>query len=426
MKNWKKLAIAGVLAGAATLSLSACSQGASGSAGGSSNSETKTLTVGYWKGSDTENATFDKLVKSFEAKYNVTVKPKEYTDITTQLPTDLSGGTAPDAFYIDSSFYPYLQKQGVLNDLSKVIKSSDFYPSVAKAFTTDGKIYAAPKDVSTLALYVNKDIFKKAGIDETSIPKSYEAFIAWAPSAQAKLDAAYGAGKVKLFNVNADLTRNWQFIAADGQNPITSDGKSDLSNTTIEQNLQTVQAMFNTGAVATPKDMGVGDEGAGFGAGKFAIVLSGNWNYQVFKTQYKSLNFDILPNMTYKGQKQTMAYTVGWGEYAKTKATNLANEWIQYVTGKDGMTTWTNGVGTLATRKDVADSSTFLKANPMLQVHQDGLSYATPWQDGTNLTTVVTSYGNFITNAFKKGATSSDLKSALKQADDDANSKISK
>ena len=122
----------------------------------------------------------------------------------------------------------------------------------------------------------------------------------------------------------------------------------------------------------------------------------------------------------------TMQYTVGWGEYKDTKAKSLADKWIQYVTGKDGMSTWTNGVGTLATRPDVADSSTFLKANPLLQVHQDSIKFATPWQDGTNLTTLVSSYGNFIPNVFKKGATAADLKTAMKQADQDANSKISK
>ena len=68
----------------------------------------------------------------------------------------------------------------------------------------------------------------------------------------------------------------------------------------------------------------------------------------------------------------------------------------------------------------------FSIANPLLQVHQDSIKFATPWQDGTNLTTLVSSYGNFIPNVFKKGATAADLKAAMKQADQDANSKISK
>ncbi|MCL2858841.1 MAG: extracellular solute-binding protein [Streptococcaceae bacterium] len=418
MKLWKKLLISGVVAFAA-VALVAC--------GNSKNSSSsKELTIGYWKGSDTENAAFDKLVKQFEKDNGVTVKTKVYTDITTQLPTDLSAGTAPDAFYIDSSYFPYLQSQGVLNDLSGVVNKDDFYPTIAKAFESDGKLYAAPKDVSTLAIYVNKDIFAKAGIDESSIPKSYEDFIKWAPSAQAKIDAAYGPGKVYLMNVNADLNRQWQFLSAGDQNPITSDGKSDLSNPTILKNMQTVVDMFNTGAVATPQQVGAGDEGAAFGNGKYAMALTGNWNYQVFKTQYKGLNFDVIPNMTYQGKEMTMQYTVGWGEYKDTKAKDLADKWIQFVTGKDGMTTWTNGVGTLATRPDVANNSTFLKENPMLQVHQDAIKNAVAWQDGVNVTTVANSYGNYITNVFKKGATADDLKSAMQKADTEANSKISK
>ncbi|MCL2113290.1 sugar ABC transporter substrate-binding protein [Lactococcus protaetiae] len=427
MKTWKKVTLTGVALMAAA-SLVACGN-SSAKAGKSGSVKGQTLTVGYWKGSDTENATFDKLVKTFEKKYDVTVKPKVYTNITQQLPTDLSGGTAPDVFYIDSSFYPYLQKEGVLNKLSKsVANPSDFYKTSIGAFTTDGNVYAVPKDVSTLALYVNKDIFAKAGIDINSIPKSYEDFLKWAPAQQAKLDATYGKGKVYMMNMNADLTRNWQFITAGNQNPITKDGKgvSKLSNPTILKNLTFVQKMFNEGIVATPQQVGAGDEGTGFATGKFAMALTGNWNYQVYNTQYKDLHYTIIPNMTYDGQKQTMQYTVGWGEYKNTKVTSLANDWIKYVTGKDGMTTWTSGVGTLATRADVNDSSEFIKENPLLKVHSDELSYAQPWQDGVNLTTVVTSYDNFITNAFKKDATPAQLKSALKQADQDANSKLSK
>ncbi|WP_251422553.1 MULTISPECIES: hypothetical protein [Lactococcus] len=101
MKNWKKVTLFGTAALAA-LTLAACGKGTS------SAEEGKKLTIGYWKGSDTENATLDKMIKQFEEENDVDVIPKVYTDITTQLPTDLSGGTAPDAFYIDSAFFPYL------------------------------------------------------------------------------------------------------------------------------------------------------------------------------------------------------------------------------------------------------------------------------------------------------------------------------
>ncbi|MDO4871798.1 MAG: extracellular solute-binding protein, partial [Candidatus Saccharibacteria bacterium] len=176
----------------------------------------------------------------------------------------------------------------------------------------------------------------------------------------------------------------------------------------------------------SPQQIGAGDEGAGFATGKFALTLTGNWNYQVFKTEYKDLNFDIIPNLTYKGKKSTMQFTVGWGEYVNTKSKDLADKWIQYVSGKEGMTTWTEGVGTLATRPDVADSTTALSENPLLRIHQDQIEYAIPWQDGVHLSTVVSSYGNFISDAFKEGSDKETLVKVLKEIDDDANSKISK
>ncbi|MBF0777320.1 ABC transporter substrate-binding protein [Streptococcus cuniculi] len=419
MKTWKKVLGAGALVLTAS-TLVACSGSSSKSA------DSKTITIGYWKGNDTENAALDKLIKQFEKDHDAKVESKVYTDITTQLPTDLAGGTAPDVFYIDSSFYPYLQKEGVLNDLSDVINKDDFYSTIAQAFETDGKIYAAPKDVSTLAVYVNKKIFEKAGLKVADIPTSYEELIKWAPEAQAKIDAAYGAGNVYLMNFNADLPRNWPFVVAEGQDPIDKDGKVNMSNQTILKNLGIAIDLFNTGAFAVPQDIGAGDEGAGFGTGKFALTLTGNWNYKVFQQEYKDIDFDIIPNMTFLGNKSTMQFTVGWGEYKHTKSKDLADKWIQYVSGKEGMTSWTEGVGTLATRPDVAEGSQFLADNPRLQVHQNAIEYAIAWQDGTNLPTLVSSYGNFISDVFKKGATKADLVKALQLIDEDANSKLSK
>ncbi len=420
MKLWKTT-VAVSLAALSIATLVACSSTSS-----KSEQESKTLTIGYWKGNDTENATLNKLIETFEKDNNVKVESKVYTDITTQLPTDLSGGTAPDVFYVDSSFYPYLQREGVLNDLTDVVKQTDFYPTLSKAFSTDGKIYAAPKDVSTLAIYVNKSIFSKAGLQVSDIPSSYEELLKWASGAQEKLDATYGKGNVYLLNVNADLPRNWTFVTAGDQNPISNEGIVNFSNPKIVENLKFIVDLYNTGAIMSPQQIGAGDEGAAFATGKFALTLTGNWNYQVFKTQYKDLDFDIIPNLTFKGKRSTMQFTVGWGEYSKTKSKDLADKWIKYVSGKEGMTTWTEGVGTLATRKDVADSTTALKNNPLLKIHQDQIDNAIAWQDGVHLSTVVSSYGNFVPDAFKAGTDKEKLEKVLKEIDDDANSKINK
>ncbi|RFE01031.1 ABC transporter substrate-binding protein [Streptococcus parauberis] len=420
MKKWQKI-LTGIVTVATASTMVACSGGNSSSDGGG-----KTLTVGYWKGSDTENATFKKLVKNFEKETGATVKPKIYTDITKQMPTDFAGGTAPDVFYMDSSFFPYLEGEGVLAPLTgKGFDKSKFYPTIVSAFESKGKLYGLPKDVSTLAMYINKDIFAKAGISEREIPKSYEEFMKWAPSAQEKIDAAYGKGKVYLLNVNADLTRNWKFITSDNQDPITKSGKIDF-NSKIKENLATVQQMFNGGYVATPQQVGAGDEGVGFATGKFAMVETGNWNYQVYKEQYKDLKFEIKPLMSYKGKDMTMQYTVAWGKNKDTKVSKLADKWIQYVTGAEGMGIWTDGTGTLPTRQDVTDNSKTLKERPMLQVHSDQIKNGVTWQDGVNLTTAVTSYGNFITKAFDKDAKPADLEKALKETNKDANSKLTK
>ena len=46
------------------------------------------------------------------------------------------------------------------------------------------------------------------------------------------------------------------------------------------------------------------------------------------KEELEDLDFDIIPNFTFKGKKSTMQFTVGWGEYAKRKKGKLPLETI--------------------------------------------------------------------------------------------------
>lgn len=41
---------------------------------------------------------------------------------------------------------------------------SNFYPNVIEQLTRDGKIYGLPRDISTMVVYFNEDLFKAAGL----------------------------------------------------------------------------------------------------------------------------------------------------------------------------------------------------------------------------------------------------------------------
>lgn len=424
MKNWKKMVTAGMALTAVAL-LVGCSNGSDKAASKSDSSRTdfkgETLTIGVWGGNEAEEKSLDDMIEAVEKETGAKIEKKVYTDYNTQIQADMVGKTAPDVFYVDAAMYPFFSENGMLAELDgKKFEIDTFYESLTKSFKTDGKLYAVPKDMSTLAIYLNTEIFEKTGVSVEDVPTSYEEYVKWLPSFQEKIDAAYGAGKVFAMSYNPELTRNYHLAARDGAQPIKKDGTSNLADKKVVANLEILKELVDTKAVVTPKDVGTGWNGEAFGTGKIAIMDEGNWVYQTLKTEFSDIPFTVRKMPTYKGTEGSMMFSVGWGKYVGTKQSDLADKWIQYATGKEGMKNWVEGTGTLPSREDVAKAAKITQ-NPDLNIHLEAWDYATIWQVGTTLDTVNKAYMNFLPKALDGSET---LEKAMKQADEQANADI--
>lgn len=420
-RSFKRMGL-GVLAGALILGLAACGGNKnSGSTDKKTDFKGETLKIGVWGGNESEEKSLDALIKSFEEETGAKIEKKVYTEYNTQIQTDLVGRTAPDAFYVDASMYPFFQSQGALAPLDKKEFESDaFYDTLIDTFSTDGELYAVPKDFSTLALYLNTDVFEKAGVSVDEVPGSYEKLVDWLPGFQEKVDKAFGKGKVLSMSYNQELARNLHIAQRDGGTIIDKEGRATLEDKKVVENLSILNDLTATKAYVTPQDIGAGWNGEAFGVGKLAMMEEGNWVYQTLKDEYKDVKFTVKPMQTYKGEKGSMMFSVGWGKYSGTKQNDLADKWIKHVTGKEGMTTWVTGTGTLPSREDVATAAK-VTDNPDMKVHLDAWEYATPWQKGVSLTTIDNAFKNFVPKTID-GTMS--MEDAMKKADEQANTDI--
>jgi len=87
----------------------------------------------------------------------------------------------PDVIQLSPTEYEYLAKAGKLYDLDAVIKQDLFdldslHPSVVRAIRDlgDGRIYGLVPEVSTNALFYNKDLFDRYGIDYPTDQMSWD------------------------------------------------------------------------------------------------------------------------------------------------------------------------------------------------------------------------------------------------------------
>ncbi|SES70786.1 ABC transporter substrate-binding protein [Anaerobranca gottschalkii] len=370
----------------------------------------KTIVVGRWGGNDAETAAFNKMVAEFTKKTGIKVEQRIYSDYNMELQVELIGGTAPDVFYVDAYMAPFFIEQGVLLELDyDEFELDKFYQPLTNAFIKDGKVYAVSKDYSTLALYYNKKY-----VNAEEIPDTLEEL--WTSDFLTNLKAKLPSGMAAM-TYNQDLARK-MFIAQGGGVSIVRDEiYSNLSDPKIVENLTPLFEAAKEGKLVTPQDLGVGWNGDAFGNEKTAMMIEGNWVLGFLEQNFPEVEFGVIEVPTFRGEKGTMVFTVGYGIYSKSKEVEAAKEFIKFATGTEGMAIWTKGAGVLPSRADVAEAIGVMDDQRKVP-HILGAEYATPWQKGTTLDTINNEFRNYIPSVVKGERT---LAEALKIAEEEAN-----
>src|SRR5690606_10267447 len=130
-----------------------------------SNSREDTVEVTFWRHEhDPEEKAMKRLIESFEEEHpNIKVKMEIKTDYETALRTALAGGNAPDIMQIDSPTLASYANNGALLPLDAFYErdggKEDITDAVVESLTYNGKMYAAPLNDASLAMFYNKKLF---------------------------------------------------------------------------------------------------------------------------------------------------------------------------------------------------------------------------------------------------------------------------
>jgi multiple sugar transport system substrate-binding protein len=166
------------LRAAAALTLTAClvsacsnsSSGSGSSSGDSAAGGTYTIWDPYPQFDDSSD--WVKLLTKCGTDAGVTVKRTGYdtTDLTNKALLAAQQGNSPDVLIVDNPVVSTLADAGVLTTTEDTkIDTSAVEPNLLAAGQLDGKTYGIPIGANTLALYYNKDILTKAGVDPAQI-----------------------------------------------------------------------------------------------------------------------------------------------------------------------------------------------------------------------------------------------------------------
>lgn len=276
---------------------------------------------------------------STESGIQATINVVDWNSYWTLLEAGATGGELPDVFWMHSNVAQQYMENDMLLDLTDRIAASDkidmnnYYEGIVNLYQSNGKQYAVPKDIDTIALWYNKTIFDEMGVAYPDDTWTWDDFAAAAK---------------KLTNDD-----HWGYAIAPGNNQegfyntIYSMGGyviSDDKKTSGFDDPNTIKAMeFFTDMIkdGSCPDLATVSETAPnelLCAGKTAMSINGSWMLAGYRdNEYAAANCDVavLPYYKDPSDRVSIYNGLGWAAAANGKNTDAAWSLIEYLGSKE-------------------------------------------------------------------------------------------
>ena len=346
-----------------------------------------TLTLMFGSSGPAETAAVNAAAKAWGKMSHNKVNVINASNLQQQLDQGFAGGTPPDVFYLSSTQMETLAKQNQLLPYASLVgPAKDFYPALVKAFSYNHTWYCVPKDFSNLALEINTQMWKAAGLTSANIPKNW---------AQLQADAKkLTTGSVVGLSIGNTLDRIGAFFAENGGSYMNKAGTKFVFNSPANlQALNFVQSMAKQGIMKFPQQIGASWAGEAFGEGKAAMSTEGNWIIGAMKSSYPSIKWEAVPMPAGpKGVKGTLTFTNCWGIPASSQHSAAAVNFVKYLASPAQQLRFANAFGVLPSR--IATANLYAKRNPSVAAFVQGARYALPQVGTVGWPTVQASFDN--------------------------------
>jgi len=254
--------------------------------------------ISFWTWRQEDKAAYEQLFADFtKSNPDITVKFEALPDESypTMVTTGLAGGKGADV--IQTHAYGWLEqfvKAGYLVplDTTNVPSLANFPDSALKAmsFRGDGKVYGVPFASQTLGMFVNKDVFAKAGLTP---PTTWDDLITLSKALKAK-------GIIPIANGLGTSWFNEMFVSAITNPFLGPDFAKDLqSGAATFKDARYVAALgkvLELRDYMPPNFAGV-DYDTGnqlFLTGRAAMLIGGSFDIAAYKALNPAANFDFI------------------------------------------------------------------------------------------------------------------------------------
>ena len=261
-----------------------------------------------WERSGGNKQMVDMLVAAWNTKnptckINLTYIP--HTEMVGKIAQGIASGEVPDLMGMDLIYAPQFEKAQQLVDLTDRIRDWPELKTASKGHMTvatyENRQYGVPLYADVSALFYNKDLFTRAGLDPAKPPTSLAELRTYADKITAlggDIKGYYLPGNCagcNIFTIGPLMWASGAKIEATGpgDEPLTGDG--------VKQVLQFERDMVRAGNVHQGDRAENGETfHLQFGSGKVGMMGTGNFNITLARQQNPKMKFGIalLPGST--------------------------------------------------------------------------------------------------------------------------------
>lgn len=265
-------------------------------------------------------------------------------NVEEQLPMDMRNGNAPDVFSACCAFFPVIGQQGYALDLRSFVAAEldqttvdDWDQAQYRAlFTADGLQYGLPKYHGALALYYNKDILDRYGVDYPDGGWNHDDYqeamqrLTHDRDQDGELDL-WGS----MFDVSWDRIQvhvnGWGGHFVDPDDPM----RSGMAQPEALAAMEWLRArMWDDHIMATPLDVKNRSTRQAFTDQAVAMVEDGSWALKdiLANAQFR---VGVAPLPAGPVRRVTLATTDGFGIYAQTRHPDEARQLLKFLISPD-------------------------------------------------------------------------------------------
>jgi len=328
-----------------------------------------------WERSGGNKQMVDLLVEAWNAKNpecEIVLTYIPHTEMVGKIAQGIASGQVPDLLGMDLIYAPQFEKARQLVDLTDRIKSWPELATTSKGHMTvatfDDRLYGVPLYADVSALFYNKDLFARAGLDPEKPPTSLAELRAYADKITAlggDIKGYYLPGNCagcNIFTVGPLMWASGATIEATGpgDQPLVGDG--------VKQVLQFARDMVKAGNVPAGARTENGETfHLQFGSGKVGMMGTGNFNITLAREQNPSMKFGIalLPGI---GPNSSASF-IGGDLVVVPKGSKRVNDAVnvmKFLLSDEVQTEVYAKALNLTTRTDMVDNKYF-QGEPLVQ-----------------------------------------------------------